>query len=68
MLFQLETEVKHLSEKNNDKDQHISSLEAKIKELCDANNQLTNNLSSLMKTAKSEVARKDKTIAELRKQ
>ncbi|CAD6217861.1 GSCOCG00011398001-RA-CDS [Cotesia congregata] len=47
---------------------HTQELKKKIKNLEATNNTLKINLSSLLKTAKNEIVRKDRIIAELRQQ
>ncbi|XP_074099939.1 FLICE-associated huge protein [Cotesia typhae] len=49
-------------------DDHTKELEKEIKNLEAINNTLKINLSSLLKTAKNEIVRKDRIIAELRQQ
>ena len=67
-FIQLEDEVEDLRSKNEEYEERIIQLNARIDELLSQNDVLEHNMSVILKTAKLELERKDKLIAELRDQ
>ncbi|XP_071053120.1 uncharacterized protein [Onthophagus taurus] len=59
-----ETHIKNIESLTNE----VNTLNKKLKEFQTTQEKITRNLSELFKTAKAEIARKDRMIAELRKQ
>lgn len=54
--------------KCNELKKELSELTSKLKNIQTINENLERNLSSLLKTAKAEIARKDRMLDDLRKQ